>query len=158
MTDNVFGAILQSYYGSQVTKNEHCFPFIRDDRNAMNHEYKRMLVFLQFQLFNMCFELYYLARSGSHGNDSTLDVIGAFVVLFQNIYIFFAISLDAAYVNEEATKGLDILRGNGINADDNIHRKYLVRQLNLIYIYMNFLFTYNHNLHYKNGYILISDI
>jgi len=75
----------------------------------------------------MCFELYYLARSKSEdANESTLDIVGALIVLFQNIYIFFAVSLDAAYVNEEATKGLEILRRTGINPDDNVYRKYLV--------------------------------
>ncbi len=73
----------------------------------------------------MCFELYYLAQSGTY-NKSSMDIVAALIILIQNLYIFFTVSLDAAYVNEEATKGLEILRRSGISPSDSIYIKYLV--------------------------------
>jgi len=75
---------------------------------------------------NMCFELYFLARSK---NEETVSIVAALLVLMQNVYIFFSVSLDAAYVTEEATKGVDILRSHGMDPDDSIYRKYLVLTL-----------------------------
>lgn len=89
----------------------------------------------------MCFELYYLARSGTY-NKSFLDILGALIVLFQNLYIFFTVSLDAAYVSEEATKGLEILRRSGISPTNSIHRKYLVHSTDLFYKIQTFAFTF----------------
>ncbi|XP_021947086.2 uncharacterized protein LOC110845035 [Folsomia candida] len=100
LTDQVFGMVLQSYYGSQ--------------------------------LLNMCFELYYLARSGTY-NKTPLEILAALIVLVQNIYIFFTVSLDAANVNEEAMRGLEILRRTGISQNQSIHRKYLMANMQIIF-------------------------
>jgi hypothetical protein len=75
----------------------------------------------------MCFELYYLARSGSSGSLDRNDFIGAACILAQNIYIFFALSLDAASMSEEAMRGLEVMRSNWISPDDSIYKKYLVQ-------------------------------
>lgn len=114
LTDHVFGITLQSYYGSQVFAHHY---------NYFGMHITRSISFIQ--LMNMCFELYYLARSGIY-SESSLDIIGALVVLVQNLYIFFTVSLDAAYVNEEATRGWEILRRRGISPLDSVHKKYMV--------------------------------
>jgi len=74
----------------------------------------------------MCFELYYLARSGTYEDVSRTDFIGAAGILLQNVYVFFALSLDAASMGEEAMKGLEIVRTHWVNPEDSLHRKYLV--------------------------------
>jgi len=83
----------------------------------------------------MCFELYYLANSGAFTeNDSTsfdTNIIAAALLLFQNVYFFFRVSLDAAFVGEEAVKGFDIIRRHGVQPDDSMARKYLVLNANI---------------------------
>ncbi|CAG7712545.1 unnamed protein product [Allacma fusca] len=91
-TDKVFAGILQAYYASQI--------------------------------MNMCFELYYLARSGTFKSSSINcavtevnqhgDIVAAVLLLIQNVSIFLQVSLVAAYVQDEAQKGYDILRNKGV--------------------------------------------
>lgn len=73
----------------------------------------------------MCFELYYLARSGQFYSD-TSDIIVAVVLFGQTVSFFFTVSLDAAFVSEEAMKGFEVLRSRGLRSDDSLNKKHLV--------------------------------
>ncbi|CAL8110942.1 unnamed protein product [Orchesella dallaii] len=107
LTDKMFATVLQAYYA--------------------------------VQLLNMCFELYMLAKSGTEeftrSDNSTkgLDIVAAVLTLVQNVYFFFTVSLDGAYVGEEAAKGLEALRCHYVSPSSSIHRKYLVYNLGTIY-------------------------
>jgi hypothetical protein len=83
----------------------------------------------------MCFELYYLAMSGTLEifNSDGIDTFIAILLLVQNIYVFLTVSLHAAYVGEEANKGFDIVKNRGIRVDDNLYIRCLIRSLQVSY-------------------------
>ncbi len=76
----------------------------------------------------MCLELYYIAVcfSKSHGM-VMVDIVAALLLIFQTFFIFFTVSLEGAYVNEEAMKGFQLLRTRGWKPSDGVDKKYLVR-------------------------------
>lgn len=56
------------------------------------------------------------------------EIITAVVTLCQNVYFFFTVSLNAAFVGEEAEKGAELLRRHALSPTSTVHEKYLVRQ------------------------------
>jgi len=101
-TDDVFAAILQSYYLTQV--------------------------------LNMCFELFYLARTDcfrqvtddEEEEDFLPDILAGFLLVTQTFLIFFTVSLEGARVNDAAMEGFQILRSRGMQLMDSLEKKYLV--------------------------------
>ena len=89
----------------------------------------KMTIFSRsFQILNMCFELYYLARSGTfvHEDESRMDIFAAVTILLQNASVFFTVSLEAAYVHDEAQRGYEILRLRGQQRYDSWAKRLLV--------------------------------
>jgi hypothetical protein len=56
-----------------------------------------------------------------------VDIVAALLLIFQTFFIFFTVSLEGAYVNEEAMKGFQLLRTRGWKPSDGVDKKYLVR-------------------------------
>lgn len=69
-----------------------------------------------------------------------MSIFASIVLLCQNVYFFFTVSLDGAHVGEEAEKGMEMLRRHALKPTSNVHRKYLVPKIKKGCIQLEILF------------------